>query len=51
MAAEAAGSAISEFLAKLDVRRLNVAGPRASRHPQAYAYAYTVIKAILSDGK
>lgn len=35
-----------EWISKNRIRMLNVAGPRASQHPQAYEYAFDVVKAL-----
>ena len=47
VALETAVSQASEFLQRFNVRCLNVAGPRASRTPQAYPYAYTLVSRVL----
>jgi hypothetical protein len=37
-----------EFVARNGVARINVAGPRASGEPRAYAYAYSVVAGLLA---
>jgi hypothetical protein len=39
---------VNEFLNQFDVRCLNVAGPRASRSPQAYPYTYALVSRVLA---
>ena len=38
---------LADFIADWSVRVLNVAGPRASRKPQAYGYAHEVVARLL----
>jgi hypothetical protein len=38
---------IASFLARHQIRTLNVAGPRVSKQPQLYAYAYAVVAQLL----
>ena len=47
LGAEPAAAAVLEFVAKHRIAVLNVAGPRASRMPQAHAYTYAVIRNVL----
>jgi hypothetical protein len=35
-----------QFVTERDARRLNIAGPRASGEPRAYAYAYALVRAL-----
>lgn len=44
----AAVGEVSKFLKRFNVHCLNVAGPRASRSPQAYPYAYALVSQILA---
>ena len=41
---EEAGRRAVEFVTAGDLRRLNVAGPRASGEPRAHAYAYALVR-------
>lgn len=38
---------VLQFLAEHSIRRLNVAGPRASREPRAHGYAYELLRLLL----
>lgn len=49
--ATGAAAAIAEFVAERGIRRLNVAGPRASKQPQIYDWAYAVIAQLLARGR
>ena len=42
-----AGALITNFIAAHQIRVLNVAGPRASKWPQAQVYAHTLLTAVL----
>lgn len=42
-----AAGQVAGFLDRESIRRLNVAGPRASGEPGAYAYAYALVCAVL----
>lgn len=42
-------SAIRRFLKARTIRRLNVAGPRASKEPRAYPYTYRLLSQVLSQ--
>lgn len=42
-----AAQKIAEFIEQFDIGVLNVAGPRASGHPRAYDYAFSVINTLL----
>jgi len=42
-----AAALLADFIADRGVRVLNVAGPRASRKPQAYGYAHEVVARLL----
>jgi hypothetical protein len=44
---EQAAERIAEFIGRHGIRTLNVAGPRASKQPQIYAYARAVIALLL----
>lgn len=46
-----AAAAIAEFVAGHGIRRLNVAGPRASKQPQIYDWAYAVIAQLLARSR
>jgi Circularly permutated YpsA SLOG family len=48
MVVAAAAGEVNEFLKRFKVRCLNVAGPRASRSPQAYPYTYALVSRVLS---
>jgi len=48
MSADEATRLVLELVKGRGVRRLNVAGPRASGEPRAYDYAYGVVKHVLS---
>jgi hypothetical protein len=50
MPVERAAGAIADFVALHGIRTLNVAGPRASKQPQIYAYAYAVVSRLLRGG-
>jgi predicted Rossmann fold nucleotide-binding protein DprA/Smf involved in DNA uptake len=43
-----AAAEIARFVAAHGIRRLNVAGPRASKQPQIYGYARAVIERLLA---
>jgi hypothetical protein len=45
---EAVGQ-VSAFIDRLDIRVLNVAGPRASNNPDAWNYAFQVINSLLQN--
>lgn len=45
---ERAAAEIARFIARHDIRSLNVAGPRASKQPALYAYARGVIGRLLA---
>lgn len=45
-----AAELIREFIARHGIAVLNVAGPRASKQPQIYAYTYAVIRRLLEGG-
>lgn len=42
-----AAGQVADFLGRESIRRLNVAGPRASGEPGAYAYALELVSAVL----
>jgi hypothetical protein len=42
---------LREFVVAKGIRRLNIAGPRQSRKPQAYQYAYQVVSRFLTGEK
>jgi hypothetical protein len=44
---EEAARELAAFVAGHDISLLNIAGPRASKWPQAHAYAYATVMAIL----
>lgn len=46
-----AAAAIAEFVAGHGIRRLNIAGPRASKQPQIYDWAYAVIAQLLAGNR
>ncbi len=46
-----AAAAIAGFVAQHGIRTLNVAGPRASKQPQVYGWARTVIAGVLAGIK
>lgn len=39
---------LEEFIRRQRIRRLNIAGPRASKEPRAYPYALVVLSALLA---
>lgn len=41
---------LNEFVAEHNVRRLNVAGPRASQEPSIASYVWSVLAAVLAAG-
>jgi predicted Rossmann-fold nucleotide-binding protein len=43
-----AAAALAGFIERQGIRRLNVAGPRASKQPQIYDWAYAVIALLLA---
>ena len=45
-----AAELIADFVKRHHIATLNVAGPRASKQPQIYAYAYAVIRCLLVLG-
>lgn len=45
----AAAAAVARFVADHGIRSLNIAGPRASKQPQIYAYAYAVMARLLES--
>jgi hypothetical protein len=46
-----AATAIAEFVSGHGIRRLNVAGPRASKQPRIYDWAYAVIAQLLAGNR
>ena len=48
---EAAAGVVREFIVRHRIATLNVAGPRASKQPAIYAYAYAVITLLLNAPK
>jgi hypothetical protein len=46
---EAAAATARRFVSEHRIAILNVAGPRASKHPQLYAYAFTLVTLVLKD--
>jgi hypothetical protein len=46
-----AAAAIAEFVSGHGIRRLNVAGPRASKQPRIYDWAYAVITQLLAGNR
>lgn len=44
-----AAAEIAGFVARHGIRRLNIAGPRASKQPQVYGWAHAVILRFLAD--
>ena len=44
-----AAAAIAGFVARHGIRRLNIAGPRASKQAQIYGWAHAVISRFLTD--
>lgn len=44
-----ASDKLAHFIEQVGIGVLNVAGPRASGAPEAYAYARTVLEAVLGD--
>jgi hypothetical protein len=48
ISAERAAEVAREFVQRWRLRSLNVAGPRASRRPEGYAYAYALVKGLLN---
>jgi Circularly permutated YpsA SLOG family len=47
LSAKHGASLAAEFVARHDICVLNVAGPRQSKEPRAYAYAYALISELL----
>ncbi|TDU63089.1 putative molybdenum carrier protein [Prosthecobacter fusiformis] len=45
---ERAAVVAREFVQRRRLRSLNIAGPRASRRPEGYAYAYSLVKGLLN---
>ena len=48
---ERAARLAAEFVAREEISMLNVAGPRASESPRAYAYAFETVTRLLSMGR
>ncbi len=46
-----AADLIADFIKRHRIVTLNVAGPRASKQPQIYAYAYAVMKRLLQSAR
>ena len=49
VAPEAAAAMVRRFIAHHRIAVLNVAGPRASKHPKIYEYAFTLVTLLLKD--
>lgn len=49
VAVERAAELLAEFVARNDIAVLNVAGPRASKWPQAHEYASSVVRRLILD--
>ena len=45
--ASEAAAGVRRFVEGCGIRRLNVAGPRASNSPEAYRYAYAIVSQVL----
>lgn len=48
-AVEAAAGRVAQFIRRHHIDVLNVAGPRASKQPQIYAYTFAVMNILLHD--
>ena len=46
---DAAAAMVSRFVARHRIETLNVAGPRASKHPRIYEYAFTLVTLVLKN--